>query len=67
MKHPYKAECQCQRCQREGARRQRQSESAYAIRGRSNETSPWATQRAQARREWQDAFDSGRPMSSDDY
>lgn len=62
MKHPYNAECQCQRCQREGARRQRQSESAYVIRKRSN-----ATRRAQARREWQDAFESGRPMSSDDY
>lgn len=65
MKHPYNPECRCKSCQREGQRRESQSLLARAAeiasgRRRRGTRTRWA-------REYMDAFDSGRPMSSDDY
>jgi hypothetical protein len=66
MKHAYSTTCDCARCTRERARRQAQSDSAPrpAVPVR---TARRNLRRERAEREYWDAFESGRPMSDDDY
>jgi hypothetical protein len=71
-RHAYRPECTCTRCTREAARRTAQG----ATRAGTERTTPavmldWTTSRNPRRnriaRQYWDDFESGRPMSSDDY
>lgn len=65
MKHAYDAECSCPRCVRERNRRTKQSRETPHV------MLDWTTsrnrRRARIAREYWDAYESGRPMSGDDY
>lgn len=67
MKHPYDPNtgCDCVRCTRERARREKQSRTTPQV------MLDWShsrnRRRARVAREWWDDYESGRPMSSDDY
>ena len=60
-KHIYSAECGCNRCQREGARREGQSVAARMLENRYKAGRP-----GRVAREYWDAYESGRPMSDND-
>jgi hypothetical protein len=67
MKHSYdpNSSCVCPRCTRERARREKQSRTTFDV---ANDWSHSRNRRhARVAREFWDAFESGRPMSSDDY
>lgn len=68
-KHPYDVQCQCARCVRE--RNRRAAQSRRAPRTIPEVMTDWGSsrnrRRARAAAEWWDAYESGRPMSSDDY
>lgn len=65
MKHPYAPACTCPRCNRERARREQQSRTTPQV------MLDWTRSRNPRRRrvaeQWWDAYESGRPMSADDY
>lgn len=66
MKHSYRPDCPCPRCTREGRRR-----SADRDRQTPQVMLDWTAsrhrRRARIAREYWDAYESGRPMSADDY
>lgn len=66
MKHSYSPDCACVRCTRERDRRQRQSDRTVP-QVMLDWTASRNRRRARVAREYWDAFESGRPMSSDDY
>lgn len=67
MKHSYDSTCSCTKCDRERQRRSRQGQD----RPTAQVMLDWAGSRNRRRqrvsREYWDAYESGRPMSSDDY
>lgn len=67
MKHSYRVECECARCVKERARRGQQSNDRTTAEVMLDWTRSRNPRRARASREYWDAFESGRPMSSDDY
>lgn len=64
-KHAFDPACSCLKCSRERTRRDRQSRTTAEV------MIDWTTSRNQRRRrvarEYWDDFQSGRPMSNDDY
>jgi hypothetical protein len=74
MKHPYSLTCACPRCTKERARRSTQSTQSThgnVDRSTAHVMLDWTTsrnpRRARVSREYWDAYEAGRPMSSDDY
>jgi hypothetical protein len=65
MKHAYQAACECARCNRERVRRERQARTVPEV--MNDWTRSRNRRRARVAREYWDAYESGRPMSSDDY
>jgi len=65
MKHSYIVGCDCSRCQREAIRREKQSRTTPQV--MLDWTRSSNQRRARVAREYWDAYESGRPMSSDDY
>lgn len=62
-KHPYDKACDCPKCARERARRERQSTTAGVMLDWTVSRNP---RRARIAREYWDAYESGHPMSDDD-
>lgn len=65
-KHSYDPECGCDRCRREARRREAQRTDAGPV-GFAVEHSHSRGRRGRIAREIWDAYESGRPLSSDDY
>lgn len=65
MKHSYIETCDCPRCTRERVRRTQQSRSIPEV--MNDWTRSPNRRRARIAREYWDAYESGRPMSADDY
>ncbi len=67
MKHSYdpSSSCECPRCTRERVRREQQSRTTPQV--MLDWTHSRNPRRARVAREYWDAYESGRPMSSDDY
>ncbi len=66
MKHSYSTACTCSRCNRERVRREQQARTTPQV------MLDWTRSRNPPRRrrvseEYWDAYESGRPMSDDDY
>lgn len=67
MKHSYTVGCACARCDREGQRRTKQSDTTTTFSVMAERVNSGnARQRRQAAAFW-DVYESGRPLSSDDY
>jgi hypothetical protein len=64
-KHPYSTACDCPRCNRERVRREQQSRTTPQV--MLDWTHSRNRRRARVAREYWDAYESGAPMSSDDY
>ena len=73
MKHSYTLGCVCKRCTREAARRAAQSSAAPIAGPTPAQCRKWARWERERRKgylgttESMDAYESGRPMSDDDY
>lgn len=65
MKHSDQAACDCHRCNRERIRRENQSRTIPQV--MNDWTRSRNRRRARIAREYWDDFQSGRPMSADDY
>ena len=65
-KHAYIQTCDCPKCSRERIRRAKQSDRTIpeVMQNWNHSRNP---QRARIAREYWDAYESGRPMSGDDY
>ena len=65
MKHSYQEACECKRCARERVRRQQQARTTPEV------MLDWTRSRSRRRlrvaREYWDRYESGEPLSSDDY
>ena len=67
MKHSYQPECECHRCQHERGRRQAQATNRPIAHVMLDWAASRNRRRARIARNYWDDFESGRPMSSDDY
>lgn len=61
-RHPYSPDCGCERCTREGRRREAQSTANKMLTWRNGRN----RRRARIGREYWENFESGVPMSDDD-
>ncbi len=67
MKHSYDPACTCLRCEKERSRRNRQAQDRPLASVMADWSNSRNRRRARISREYWDAYESGRPMSSDDY
>lgn len=68
MKHSYRVECSCERCVREGKRREGQGRRERLVRPyRPSLRRLYPARQSRIAAEAWDAYESGRPMSSEDY
>ena len=67
MKHSYRADCSCDRCAKERVRRNQQSSNRTTAEVMLDWSNSRNRRRARIAREYWDDFESGRPMSPDDY